>query len=106
MAALNLINPIGSRDWSNLGELAVAEEDDVELIAIDLMLKIQAEIFIDLAAGSARINHFVAAETIRNIEAKIVHELRERAAGLQVRGLTTEYRASGWLPWRYDQGQA
>ena len=68
----------------------MAEDADVELVAIDLTLGIQADIFIDLAAGFARINRFAAAATFRTIEEKIVHDLRERATDLRAQGLSTD----------------
>ena len=61
----------------------MAEDADIERVAIDLTLGIQADILIDLASGFARINHVAAAETIRTIEEKIVRDLRERATGLR-----------------------
>ena len=68
----------------------MAEDADIERVAIDLTLGIQADILIDLASGFARINHVAAAETIRTIEEKIVRDLRERATGLRARGLSAE----------------
>ena len=62
--------------------------EDAEFV--DLTLGIQADIFIDLAAKFARVNHFAAAETIRNIEEKIARDLRERAIDLRARGLSAE----------------
>ncbi len=57
---------------------------------VDLTLGIQADIFIDLAADFARVNHTAAAETIRNIEEKIARGLRERAIDLRARRLSAE----------------
>jgi hypothetical protein len=68
----------------------MAEDADIERVAIDLTLGIQADILIDLASGFARINHVAAAETVRTIEEKIVRDLRERATGLRARGLSAE----------------
>jgi hypothetical protein len=42
----------------------MAQDADIEHVAIDLTLGIQADILIDLASGFARINHVAAAETI------------------------------------------
>ena len=60
--------------------------DDAEFI--DLTMGIQADIFVDLAADFARVNHSAAAETIRNIEEKIARDLRERAIDLRERRLS------------------
>jgi hypothetical protein len=62
--------------------------EDAEFV--DLALGIQADIFIDLAADFARVNHVVAAETIRKIEEKIARDLRERAIVLRARRLSAE----------------
>src|SRR5438309_4898218 len=68
----------------------MAEDADIEHVAIDLTLGIQADILIDLASGFARINHVAAADTIRTIEEKIVRDLRERATDLRARGLSAD----------------
>ena len=57
--------------------------EDAEFV--ELTLGIQADIFIDLAAAFARLNHISAAETIRNIEDKISRDLREREIELRAR---------------------
>src|SRR6266478_6292259 len=77
----------------------MAEDADIERVAIDLTLGIQADILIDLASGFARINHVAAAETIRTIEEKIVRDLRERATDLRARGLSAEgvVQVAGYL---------
>ena len=62
--------------------------EDAEFV--DLTLGIQADIFIDLAAEFARVNHSAAAETIRIIEEKIVRDLTERAIDLRARRLSAE----------------
>jgi hypothetical protein len=62
--------------------------EDAEFV--DLTLGIQADIFIELATDFARVNHVVAAETIRNIEEKIARDLRERAVDLRMRRLSAE----------------
>ena len=77
----------------------MAEDADIEHVAIDLTLGIQADILIDLASGFARINHVAAAETIRTIEEKIVRDLREQAADLRARGLSAAgiFQVAGYL---------
>ena len=62
--------------------------EDAEFV--DLTLGIQADIFIDLAAKFARVNHLAAAETIRTIEEKIVRDLTERAIDLRARRLSAK----------------
>jgi hypothetical protein len=62
--------------------------EDAEFV--DLTLRIQADIFIDLVADFARVNHSAAAETIRNIEEKIARDLTERAIDLGARSLSAK----------------
>jgi FkbM family methyltransferase len=62
--------------------------EDAEFV--DLTLRIQADIFIDLVADFARVNHTAAAEKIRNIEEKIARDLTERAIDLGARRLSAK----------------
>ena len=64
--------------------------EDAEFV--DLTLGIQADIFIDLAAEFARVNHFAATETIRTIEEKIVRDLTVRAIDLGARNAESPHR--------------
>jgi hypothetical protein len=64
--------------------------EDAAIEFVDLTLRIQAEILIDLAADFGRVNHFAAAETIRNIEERIARDLRERAIDLRARRFSAE----------------
>ena len=83
---IRITTPDRNQKYAQTGEPVMAE--DVEFV--DLTLGIQADIFIDLTAEFARVNHIAAAETIRAIEEKIVRDLTERAIDLRARRLSAK----------------